>query len=184
MGALLWYISTTHQELYRFLDSRGENLSSERHKKIPCAAVTKRGKKCKAYAVHGEKYCSAHLGRSVGAGAPPGNQNARKHGFYGKLFTSDEQIDLIELSSDKSIEDELGMQRVLIRRLIDYIGDNNGKLLPEEYAQLVQVAFSGLRNIAALLRTEKALAGDAADSIAGHISGILDELSTELGIDL
>ena len=41
-------------------------------------AVTKAGKPCQAWAIVGSNppLCSAHSGMDVGAGAPPGNQNA------------------------------------------------------------------------------------------------------------
>ena len=56
---------------------------------IPCSHTTRAGRPCRAWAVHGTDppACSAHAGRNVGAGARPGNQNARTHSFYGRFLS-------------------------------------------------------------------------------------------------
>ena len=51
-------------------------LSSRR-----CGAKTRSGSPCKSPAVSGKKRCRMH-GGAPGSGAPRGNKNARKHGFY------------------------------------------------------------------------------------------------------
>jgi len=48
-----------------------------------CGAKTRSGQSCRSPAVHGKKRCRMH-GGAKGSGAPPGNQNALKHGFYTK----------------------------------------------------------------------------------------------------
>ena len=51
-------------------------LSSQR-----CGAKTRSGKPCRSPAVQGKRRCRMH-GGAPGSGAPPGNKNAQKHGFY------------------------------------------------------------------------------------------------------
>jgi uncharacterized protein YjcR len=46
-----------------------------------CGARTRHGGSCRAPAVRGKKRCRMH-GGTPGSGAPSGNQNARKHGFF------------------------------------------------------------------------------------------------------
>ena len=46
-----------------------------------CGARTRRGTPCQAPAVAGKKRCRMH-GGAQGSGAPPGNQNALKHGLH------------------------------------------------------------------------------------------------------
>jgi len=46
-----------------------------------CGAKTRAGTPCKAPAVHGKKRCRFH-GGAAGSGAPIGNKNAYKHGYY------------------------------------------------------------------------------------------------------
>lgn len=48
-----------------------------------CGAKTRSGLPCKSPAVHGKNRCRMH-GGAKGSGAPVGNQNALKHGFYTK----------------------------------------------------------------------------------------------------
>jgi hypothetical protein len=54
----------------------GPMLSSPR-----CGAKTRLGKPCNSPAVRGKKRCRMH-GGAPGSGAPPGNQNALKHGLH------------------------------------------------------------------------------------------------------
>ncbi len=46
-----------------------------------CGAKTRAGTPCKAPAVHGKNRCRLHGGAN-GSGAPVGNKNAYKHGYY------------------------------------------------------------------------------------------------------
>jgi uncharacterized protein YjcR len=46
-----------------------------------CGAKTRSGRPCRSPAVSGKKRCRMH-GGAPGSGAPHGNQNALKHGFY------------------------------------------------------------------------------------------------------
>jgi glucans biosynthesis protein len=46
-----------------------------------CGAKTRRRTPCQAPAIRGKTRCRMH-GGAPGSGAPKGNQNARKHGFY------------------------------------------------------------------------------------------------------
>jgi len=46
-----------------------------------CGARTRSGRPCRSPAVRGKKRCRMH-GGAPGSGAPPGNQNALKHGLY------------------------------------------------------------------------------------------------------
>ena len=48
-----------------------------------CGAKTRKGLPCKSPAVHGKKRCRMH-GGAEGSGAPVGNKNALKSGFYTK----------------------------------------------------------------------------------------------------
>ena len=51
------------------------------HRSPRCGAKTRRGTPCMAPAVKGKRRCRMH-GGAPGSGAPRGNQNALKHGFY------------------------------------------------------------------------------------------------------
>lgn len=47
-----------------------------------CLARNRRGSPCQSPAMRGKKRCRLHGGH--GSGAPPGNQNAFKHGLFSK----------------------------------------------------------------------------------------------------
>lgn len=51
------------------------------HRSARCGAKTRRGTPCLSPAVKGKKRCRMH-GGAPGSGAPIGNKNALKHGFY------------------------------------------------------------------------------------------------------
>ena len=51
------------------------------HRSPRCGAKTRRGTPCLSPAVKGKKRCRMH-GGAPGSGAPRGNKNALKHGFY------------------------------------------------------------------------------------------------------
>ena len=48
-----------------------------------CGARTRSGSACRSPAVHGRKRCRMH-GGAPGSGAPKANQNALKHGLFGR----------------------------------------------------------------------------------------------------
>ena len=51
------------------------------HQSLRCGARTRRGSPCRSPAVRGRRRCRMH-GGAPGSGAPLGNRNALKHGYY------------------------------------------------------------------------------------------------------
>lgn len=155
-------------------------MTSESRK---CSGVKKNGERCQAWAVKGSDppLCSAHAGRNVGAGAPVGNQNAAVHGFYGRVMTVQELADLVSHSADETLHDEIAATRVALRRVMQQLDE---EMEPGEYGRLAALIFRGAGTVARLLRANRALSGEAADGIAGAIGQALDELSSEMGVDL
>ncbi len=68
-------------------------------------------------------------------GAPKGNQNARKHGFYAKVLDEAEEIDFELAAGVEGIDDEIALLRVKIKSLIAHVPDTTrnrwGKLLQQ-----------------------------------------------------
>jgi hypothetical protein len=123
--------------------------------------------------------CSSHANKTTKN--LPGNSNATTHGFYATAYTAAEVADLVTHAINDSLDDEIATARVALRRVLQHLYDD---LDPREYAKLAALAFIGSRTIGRLMRDRRALSGDAADGIADSISSALDELSTELGIDV
>ncbi|HAL60799.1 MAG TPA: hypothetical protein DCP08_00140 [Chloroflexi bacterium] len=117
---------------------------------------------CKAWAVRGEELCYAHL---------------MKRGLYRRFFT-DQEVQAIEeaaSSGELALDDVIELLRVLIGRVIEEEED------PRKALPLVE---RGIRSLVSALRARRALSGEAADGLAAAFAQALDELSTELGIEL
>jgi hypothetical protein len=138
--------------------------------KQPGSATTAAGNPCKAWAVRGTDppLCSAHAGRNRacpeqgrrGAGAPPGNQNRCTHGYYAPILAQ-EFADFIDAGQELSLEEEIVCARILLRRLVTYLGpdpDNSPSLNQQHRA--TDLALQATRTIARLLRDQRAGAGD------------------------
>lgn len=136
-----------------------------------CTATTKAGNPCKNHAKKGEQLCSSHAGT---AGAPAGNQNARKHGFYSSIITADERADLVAHATEMSLADELGLNRVLLRRAGEYLLAD--ELTLSQFAHAVNLIQNGSRVILQLIQQS-----EQSESIWDDV---LDELSRTLGMKL
>lgn len=98
-------------------------------------------------------------------------------GFYSKMFTDEELLDVGRLAAagDVSLDEEIAMLRVAMRRVLE---------APIDPARTLQLLSRATGQLATLMRAKRALSGDAADGLAGAFAKALDELSTELGIEL
>lgn len=117
---------------------------------------------CRAWAMRGEELCYAHL---------------RKRGLYRRFFTEEEvqEIEEVASSNQLTLDDVIEVLKVLIGRVVDREEDSS-KALP-----LVE---RGVRSLVSALKAKRALSGEAADGLAAAFAQALDELSTELGIEL
>ena len=57
-------------------------------------------------------------------GAPKGNQNARKHGFYSKVLDEAEQLDFELAAGVEGFDDEIALLRVKIKSLLENDPEN------------------------------------------------------------
>jgi hypothetical protein len=98
-------------------------------------------------------------------------------GFYSGIFSEREILDVGRLaaSGDVSLDEEIGMLRICMRRVLEADIDP---------ATSLQLLSRGVGELAKLMRAKRALSGEAADGLADAFAKALDELSTELGIDL
>lgn len=145
-----------------------------------CSAITTSGP-CRAWAVRGTDppLCSAHSGRSKGAGAPPGNTNALTAGFYSPALRPDELADLVVLANSPDLKDEIGAVRVILRRVLEAVTQLNADL--DHLSTLAANVCSAARTVSRLLRDQRAISGEAASGAIGGLTQILEELGEELG---
>lgn len=111
-------------------------------------------------------------------GAQPHNANAVSSGFYSRTFTDDEILEIGRLAiTELSLDEEIGMLRVLIRRVLQ------SELKAEDIIQLCGRATGQLRR---MMETRAKLLQQGApdNAIDDAMSQALDELAEELGIDL
>ena len=144
-----------------------------------CTATTAAGHPCKNHAVKGSQLCKAHGGSTLDIrhGAPLGNTNAVKHGFYRPTIRQYEYADLLTYAEQFDLADELAITRVRLRRLMTYIDDREDNLDPDQYGRLTALIYTAVRTIADI--TLK-LDGHQPD----HWDIVLNQLSIDLGMDL
>jgi hypothetical protein len=107
---------------------------------------------------------------SRGPGAPKGNLNALKHGFYSRQLTAADLADLAEIDDQFDLQDEAGLMRVYIRRLIERAGNPQDV---QQAASLVRILCLASLTLNRLLRTRATLRfGANQDRLA-----VLDALS-------
>jgi len=122
--------------------------------------------------MRGRQFCRAHQPKQALRTLP---QDLPAEGFYAQFFTQEELLDLAQTVTNPSLADEIGILKVLIRRVIAR------KENPEEALKLVGRAVDQLTRA---WRVQRAISGEAADGLASAMAQVLDELSTELGIKL
>ena len=152
---------------------------------IPCSHTTRAGRPCRAWAVHGTDppACSAHAGRNVGAGARPGNQNARTHGFYSRLLSEQERAGLVLYSACLSLDDQIACVRLALRRARKFVPGDPGTLDRDTFLRALGLIFHSACSVAYILRRQ-ALAANPGDPLQDIMDQALDELGKEWGIDL
>lgn len=98
-------------------------------------------------------------------------------GFYDNMFSDEELLDVGRLATagDVSVDQEISMLRIAMRRVLE---------APIDPARALQLLGRACGQLASLMRAKRALSGKAADGLADAFAKALDELSTELGIEL
>ena len=108
--------------IYCFVDSpertdQSAPMSAAGAKRL-CHAHNHGGAPCGRRAVPGKRVCYTH-GGAAGTGAPKGNQNARKHGFYSQAGREAPQERLEELVQVRGIDEEVAYARMVVRDAVD-----------------------------------------------------------------
>src|SRR4030042_6859310 len=105
-------------------------------------------------------------------GAPKGNQNARKHGFYSQALTEAEKVDLDEAPLIEGIDQEIAFLRMKLKELA------------ENEPERIDLHLEAANTIARLIRTRYQISKEQKKSLkAGHHK-VLAELVLPLGIGI
>ena len=105
-------------------------------------------------------------------GAPKGNQNARKHGFYSKVLNEAEQLDFELAIGVEGIDDEIALLRVKIKSIIA----ND----PENIKLIMQVTDT----LARLVRTRYNISKEDKKGLKEAIGNVLRDVALPLGINI
>lgn len=140
-----------------------------------CKAITRSGRRCRRPAKAGSDFCGlpGHGDdRPSTAGAPPGNQNARKHGFYSAAYTEADLADIASVAASPDLADEIALLRVFIRRAV-LDGGADLAALSRACGRLTQ-----------MVKAQRVLSGGAADDFQQALAEVLIGLEEELNLGL
>jgi hypothetical protein len=108
-------------------------------------------------------------------GAPKGNLNALKNGFYSRLFHTGEATDLAN-DLPASLEHEITLLRVMIRRTME-LADGIDDL--REATRVLDALGAAAGRLSTLLRAQKSL-NESQSKMADEISIAIQQVNTEL----
>jgi uncharacterized protein YjcR len=111
------------------------------------------------------------------AGAPVGNVNAWKHGFYSRRFKALELCDLDTILQN-NLDDEIALLRVMIRRVFE-AADNEAETL-DDWERALSTLGSASTRLANLIRAQHLTSGGSQnieDLLAEAIGDAAHEIS-------
>ena len=105
-------------------------------------------------------------------GAPKGNQNARKHGFYSKVLDEAERLDFELASGVDGIDDEIALLRVKIKSILEHD--------PENIKLIMRVT----NTLERLVRTRYNISKEQKKGLKEAIGNVLRDVALPLGIGI
>ena len=105
-------------------------------------------------------------------GASPGNQSARKHGFYSKVLDEAEQLDLELAQGVEGIDDEIALLRVKIKSVLDHDPEN------------IRLIMEATNTLASLIRTRYYITKEQKKGLNEAIGNVLKDIAVPLGIGI
>lgn len=105
-------------------------------------------------------------------GAPKGNQNARKHGFYSGVLDETEKQDFALATGVEGIDDEIALLRVKIKSVVEHDPDN------------IKLIMQAVNTLARLVRTRYNISKDDKKGLKEAIGNVLKDIALPLGIGI
>ena len=105
-------------------------------------------------------------------GAPKGNQNARKHGFYSRVLDEAEQLDFELATGVEGIDDEIALLRVKIKSILENDPDN------------IKLIMQVTNALARLVRTRYNISKEDKKGLKEAIGNVLRDVALPLGIGI
>ena len=108
----------------------------------------------------------------IKSGAPKGNQNARKHGFYAKVLDEAEQLDFELASGVNGIDDEIALLRVKIKSVLEKDPEN------------INLIMRATNTLAGLVKTRYKISKEQRKGLKEAIGNVLRDVAVPLGIGI
>jgi hypothetical protein len=105
-------------------------------------------------------------------GAPKGNQNARKHGFYSSILDESQQQDLELALNVDGVDDEIALLRVKIKSVLEYDPEN------------INLITRATNTLERLIRTRYNLSKEQKPGLKESITNVIKDVALPLGIDI
>ncbi len=105
-------------------------------------------------------------------GAPKGNQNARKHGFYAKVLDEAEQLDFELATGVEGIDDEITLLRVKIKSILENDPEN------------IRLIMEATNILARLVKTRYNITKEQRKGLKEAIGNVLKDVALPLGIGI
>jgi hypothetical protein len=110
------------------------------------------------------------IGEKRKRGAPPGNKNAVKHGFYSKALLEAERVTLQQAVEVEGVDEEIALLRYKLAELL------------QNYPDRIDLQVDIANTIARLVRTRYQISKEQKKSLKEAIARVLTEVAVPLGI--
>jgi len=105
-------------------------------------------------------------------GGQPGNQNARKHGFYSRVLDEAERLDFELAAGVEGIDDEIALLRVKIKSLLENDPEN------------IKLIMQATNTLAGLVKTRYNISKEQRKGLKEAIGNVLKDIALPLGIGI
>jgi hypothetical protein len=105
-------------------------------------------------------------------GAPKGNRNARKHGFYAKVLDEAERVDLEMVSDMNGVDDEIALLRVKIKSALEKDPEN------------LKLIMQATNILAGLVKMRYKMTSEQRKGLKEAITNVIRDIAIPLGISV
>jgi hypothetical protein len=103
-------------------------------------------------------------------GGQPGNQNARKHGFYSRVLSKAEQLEVAEAEGIEGLDGEIAVLRFKLRKLL------------EKHPDRIDLQMQAAGTLAMLIHTRYKITPEEKKNLKEAITTVLKEVAIPLGL--
>ena len=105
-------------------------------------------------------------------GAPKGNTNALKHGFYSKVLDEAEKLDFESAADVDGIDDEIALLRVKIKSVLEKDPEN------------IKLIMQATNTLAGLVKTKYRITKEQRQGLKEAIGNVLKDVAIPLGVTI